>query len=429
MASVRAPGDGASREFYQEALLRLSRVSGDDGRTTDEVLYDACSLIAATLDVARVGVWMFVDEKRAIRCESLYQQGRLDVISEGTLLRATDFPSYFQAIGQSRSVCVTQDDDDSLAQEFRAAYLTPLGITSMLDVPIYRGGDIVGIVCHEHVGPTRHWTELECEFAASVGDIAGRLCVESSRRRVQERLDGYERRMSELQRMSAMGRMAAGIAHDFNNVLTGILGYADLVREYPLPKEAAEHVNALAEIADVGRRLTKGLQAYALGDGHSPRVTALADVIERSRGMLDMAIGSALSLRLQLASHVGRVFVDPTQVERVLLNLAINARDASPSPGTVTVSLQEAPPPRALEGSRNRYVMLEVRDEGDGMAPEIRDRVLEPFFTTKGKRGTGLGLAIVDQVATSAGGFVDIESAPGQGTSIRVYLPRIADAS
>jgi two-component system cell cycle sensor histidine kinase/response regulator CckA len=427
MTSVRAPGDGTSREYYEDALLRLSRISRTDGRTAEDVLHEACSLISATLDVARVGVWLFADEKRAIRCESLYQQGRLDV-TEGTLLRAIDFPIYFDAIRKSRMVCVIQEDDDTLAQEFREAYLKPLGVTSMIDVPIYRGGDVAGIVCHEHIGPPRRWTEDECQFAASVGDIAGRLCEESSRRRAEEQLDGYERRMVELQRMSAMGRMAAGIAHDFNNVLTGILGYADLIREYPLSPEVSGHVKSLGDVADVGRRLTKELQAYALGDGHSPRVTALDDVIKRSRGMLDMAIGNELSLRLQLASQVGRVFVDPTQVERVLLNLAINARDASPAPGTVTVSLKEALPPRASEGSRNRYVMLEVRDEGHGMTPEVRDRVLEPFFTTKGSRGTGLGLAIVDQVATSAGGFVDIESEPGQGTAVRVFLPRIADA-
>ncbi len=157
-------------------------------------------------------------------------------------------------------------------------------------------------------------------------------------------------------------------------------------------------------------------------------MTALPDVIERSRSVVQIALGKRRKLNFCVTPNVGRVFVDPVQVERILVNLAVNAADACPPDGVVMISLNEVPPPQAADGSRHRYVLLEVRDTGHGMTPEVRARVLEPFFTTKGDKGTGLGLAIVNQVATNAGGFVDIESELGQGTAVRVYLPKIAEA-
>jgi two-component system cell cycle sensor histidine kinase/response regulator CckA len=431
MTRVRPPGDGeGSRAFYQDALLRLSRLSVRTGRTAEDVMQEAGELVSATLQLARVGIWLLIDDGRAIRCAFLYQRGRLEAY-EGTILHATDFPSYFQAIADSRSVAVFDNVGDGLADEFRDAYLAPLGITSMLDVPIYRGGRIAGIICHEHVGPPRLWTELEREFATSVGDITGRLWEESSRLRAQQAFTGYEARLADIQRMSALGRMAAGVAHDFNNVLTGVFGYADLIRTASAEHaDIVSHTNAISDIAQAGRRLTSALLAYGLGDGNGnhPRVTALPDIIERSRGVVQIALGKRMTLNVCVAPNVGRVFVDPVQVERILVNLAVNAADASASKGVVTIGLSEGPPPQSLGNSRNRYVLLEVKDSGCGMTPEVRKRVLEPFFTTKGNKGTGLGLAIVNQVATSAGGFVDIDSEVGQGTAVRVYLPKIAEA-
>jgi two-component system cell cycle sensor histidine kinase/response regulator CckA len=429
MMTDRTPGDGdGSRAAYQDALLRLSRLSVRGGRTAEDVMREAGDLVSSTLQVARIGIWFLIDEGRAIRCAFLYQRGRLEAY-EGTILHAADFPAYFQAIAESRSVAVFDSVGDGLADEFREAYLQPLGITSMLDVPIYRGGRVAGIICHEHVGPPRRWTDLEREFATSVGDITGRLWEESSRVRAQQAFNGYEARLADIQRMSALGRMAAGVAHDFNNVLTGVFGYTDLIRAAAADgSDILAHADALSDIAQTGRRLTNALLAYGLGNGNHPRVTALGDIIERSRSVVKIALGKRRKLNFCVAPNVGRVFVDPVQVERILVNLAVNAADACAQDGVVTISLNEVPPPQAADGSRHRYVLLEVRDTGQGMSPEVRARVLEPFFTTKGDKGTGLGLAIVNQVATNAGGFVDIESELGHGTAVRVYLPKIAEA-
>ena len=349
MTRVRAPGDGeGSRAFYQSALLRLSRLSVKGGRTAEDVMREAGDLVSSTLQLARIGIWFLIDEGRAIRCAFLYQRGRLEAY-EGTILHATDFPGYFQAIADSRSVAVFDSDGDGLADEFRDAYLAPLGITSMLDVPIYRGGRVAGIICHEHVGPPRRWTDLEREFATSVGDITGRLWEETSRLRAQQAFGGYETRLADIQRMSALGRMAAGVAHDFNNVLTGVFGYTDLIRAAATGNsDILPHAEALAEIAQAGRRLTSALLAYGNGNGNHPRVTALPDVIERSRSVVQIALGKRRKLNFCVTPNVGRVFVDPVQVERILVNLAVNAADACPPDGVVTISLNEVPPPQAV---------------------------------------------------------------------------------
>lgn len=412
---------------YDMALLDLSRLRlGDDHEAVHGTLMDASRIIATTLGVSRVGVWFFLDKARAIRCDFLYQHGDLHPC-EGTILHAADFPAYFQAMASSRVVPVT--GADVMARELRDTYLAPLGITAMLDAPIYRGGRIVGIVCHEHTGPPREWTDSECRFATSVGDIAGRLCEEAARRRAQQRLQRYETQVESLQRMSAMGRLAAGLAHDFNNVLAAVLGYSELIRVRAAgDAEIREMTRELDTAAENGRRLAERLFAYGRQDSGQPRVVSPGEVVRRAAALVRATLGPEVALEVSIDDGVGRVFIDPADLERMVVNLGVNAGDAMPQGGTITLRLSEALPPATAEGYGLRHVLLEVRDTGRGIDPTIRERVLEPFFTTKGDKGTGLGLAIVHQTATRAGGFVDIESEVGLGTAVRVYLPRIGEA-
>jgi two-component system, cell cycle sensor histidine kinase and response regulator CckA len=415
-----------ARAPFDAALLQLSRLRLGAERQSEDVFREAGTLITERLRVARVGIWVLLNEASAIRCEYLFQRGLLEAC-EGTILHRVDFPGYFEAIFASRSVAVADLAGDGLANELRDAYLTPLGITSMLDVPIYRGGRVVGIICHEHIGPTREWTRLEREFVAAIGDIAGRLWEEDSRRRARRMLGRYESRFAEVQRTTSMGLLAAGVAHDFSNVLTAVLGYADLIRGAARDKsDVVAYADALAATAEGANGLVRALLAYGRGGSQRPRVTALADILARSTGVLQTALGKGLELDTQVRANVGRVFVDPSQVERILLNLVMNARDGCPGGGRVTITLGEAPPPRHEASHGSSYVLLEVKDTGVGIEPAVLSRVFEPFFTTKGNKGTGLGLAIVNQAVTSAGGFVDIDSAPGKGTAVRIFLPRIA---
>jgi signal transduction histidine kinase len=292
----------------------------------------------------------------------------------------------------------------------------------MLDAPILQGGDIIGIVCHEHVGSTREWTDPECEFAASVGDIVARLYAEAARLRAESELKAHQARLIELQQFGEMGRLAAGVAHDFNNVLNAIFAYVDLVADAAGDNPRVHRLTAeLASIAERGRELTHNLMTLGRVNAQRPRVVSPADVINSSVPLLRGVAGPRVSVEIRIPRNVSRVLIDPIQLERAILNLVVNARDAMPAGGVVTVELREE-----TVGHQSSFVVLEVSDTGVGMDTETRERIFETFFSTKGSQGRGLGMSIVNQIITMAGGFIQVDSYPGKGTNVRLYVPRIA---
>jgi len=313
-----------------------------------------------------------------------------------------------------------------MSEEFRASYLSPLGITAMLDAPILQGGDIIGIVCHEHVGDARTWTDPECEFAASVGDIVARLYAEAERLRAERALAAHQARLIELQQFSEMGRLAAGVAHDFNNVLNAIFAYVDLVADAAGDNpEVIRLTGELTSIADSGRELAHNLMTLGRVNAQRPRVISPADVITTAVPLLRGAAGPRLRVETRIPEAISRVLIDPIQLERAVVNLVVNARDAMPAGGVVTVALREETVGERPD-RQTVFVVLEVSDTGVGMDSETRERMFETFFSTKGSRGRGLGMSNVNQIITMAGGFIQVDSDLGKGTRIRLYLPRIA---
>ncbi|MGE3273037.1 MAG: sensor histidine kinase [Chloroflexota bacterium] len=390
-----------------------------------DILRQVTEIATATLRVGRVSIWRFLDERRAIRCDYLYQPASQSVF-EGTVLHAQDFPNYFRALELRRAVSVAAIESDPFMREFHASYFQPLGITSMLDAPIYQAGETVGIVCHEHIGPVRQWTALECEFAATVADTIGRLYEELARIQAVQSLGTYQAHVMDVQKLGALGRMAAGMAHDFKNVLAAIYGYADLIAEQAQNQPAViDLVHGLTDAAGRGAHLTEQLLMLGQGTPGHPRVIDPRTLLQQYQEMLSMAAGAASSVLVQAPEAVSRIFVDPDQLERAILNLVMNARDAMPAGGTIEITLRDEDNPEP-DARGSAYVMVSVRDTGLGMDSATRERIYEPFFTTKGEAGTGLGMAIVQHIVTRAGGFMDVESALGQGTTVRLFLPRIA---
>jgi two-component system, cell cycle sensor histidine kinase and response regulator CckA len=419
------PGESDPRQALKAVALRLARERVTDARPLRDVLKVVTEIAAAALQVKRVSVWFFVDEPRSIRCDYLYQPDRGNIY-EGAILHASDFPVYFSVLESSRVVRFVDRGGDPMSEEFRASYLSPLGITAMLDAPILQGGDIIGIVCHEHVGSAREWTDPECEFAASVGDIVARLYAEAERLRAESALEAQQTRLAELQQFGEMGRLAAGVAHDFNNVLNVIYAYVDLIadaggRNPEVNRLAAE----LASVADRGRELTHKLMTLGRVDVQRPRVVSPADVLNDSLPLLRGAAGPRVRVETHVPSHVSRIFIDPVQLERAVVNLVVNARDAMPAGGVVTVELREESVGHSPD-RQSTFVALEVSDTGVGMDTETRARMFETFFSTKGTKGHGLGMSIVNQIITLAGGFIQVDSYLGKGTSVRLYLPSIA---
>jgi PAS domain S-box-containing protein len=232
------------------------------------------------------------------------------------------------------------------------------------------------------------------------------------------------------QKLDALGRLAGGVAHDFNNLLTVILGYSEsAIEEMP---EAGRLRASLEEIRAAGHRaadLTRRLLAFSRRQPAQPSVLDLNEVVSAAQGMLRRLLGETIRLETKLAPSLRFVLADPGQIDQVLMNLAVNARDAMPRGGTLTIETANAEltetevAPRG--GKPGAYAVLTVRDTGLGMDAAVLDRLFEPFFTTKPPgHGTGLGLSTVYGIVNQAGGFITVESRPGAGSSFRLHFPK-----
>jgi signal transduction histidine kinase len=278
-------------------------------------------------------------------------------------------------------------------------------------------------------------------FLVTIRDVTERRRLERERDaldRLRERVDAQrqrqelEARLQRSQRLESVGQLAGGVAHDFNNLLSAILNYTTMVREdLPGDHEAQEDLAEVEEAARRGARLVKRLLLFSRGQLTMPQVVDPNSVIKSLDGLLRGSIGSHVKLEYELDAAPGTIAADVTNVEQVLVNLVVNARDAlEPAGGTVTVatspvelSADEAVDRDAAPGP---YVCLSVSDDGCGMDAETARRALEPFFSTKAPgTGTGLGLATVAGIVSHAGGWVAIDSAPSAGTTVRVHLPAV----
>jgi PAS domain S-box-containing protein len=234
------------------------------------------------------------------------------------------------------------------------------------------------------------------------------------------------------QKMEAVGRLAGGVAHDFNNILTAIQGYSEQARKRLDGDEvAAEYIHEVEKAAQRAASLTRQLLAFSRKQTLQPKVVDLNTVVAHMDKMLRRLIGEDIELVTRPGPDLGRVLVDPGQIEQVLMNLAVNAREAMPDGGKLTIEtanvvLDARYAHQHPDVAPGPYVLLAVSDTGVGMTPEIKARVFEPFFTTKGAgRGTGLGLATCFGIVKQSGGHISVYSEPGHGTSFKIFLPRV----
>jgi signal transduction histidine kinase len=233
----------------------------------------------------------------------------------------------------------------------------------------------------------------------------------------------------ESRRVGALAAMAAGVAHDFTNILTVMLGGAELIAEHPAcPAEVAACAQQITAAGQRGVALAQALMGFARPGPRSSRVVRPAEVLTAQLVVLQAAAGARHPVTLEVRSAAGRVLIDPHQLERVVLNLVVNARDAMPDGGPIGVVV-DAVVARDDDGKPGPCVLIAVRDCGTGIPPAVLARIFDPFFTTKPRgQGTGVGLAVVSQVVSDAGGFVRVETAVGQGSTFRVYLPQVSSA-
>jgi PAS domain S-box-containing protein len=300
---------------------------------------------------------------------------------------------------------------------------------SWLGVPLRTHSRTIGVLVVQHYEDEHAYGERDLEFLESVGN---QVAIAIDRKRAETSLRATEEQLRQSQKMESIGTLAGGIAHDFNNLLTAINGYSELA----LRKLEADHPvrSKIEEIKKAGERaaaLTRQLLAFSRKQLLQPRVLDLNSVVTGMGKMLPRMIGEDIDLRIELDSSLGQVKADPGQIEQVILNLAVNARDAMLDGGYLTIKTGNVHFDRKLSKRRlvvepGHYVMLSVSDNGCGMDAETRTHIFEPFFTTKevGK-GTGLGLSTAYGIVKQSGGSVWVYSEVGLGTTFKIYLPRV----
>jgi PAS domain S-box-containing protein len=367
-----------------------------------------------------------IERKRAeeaLREREAYYRTILEHIGDAVFIAAPDSryldvnPRACELTGYSREELLRLRISDTYAAEERAA-------AAALVSEVATGRPVV----------------LERSLVRKDGTV---LTVESNARRLPDgRLLGAVRDITErkkledqlrqAQKLEAVGRLAGGVAHDFNNVLTAIFGYVDLVLEdVPAGSPPRQDLEEIRKAAERAAGLTRQLLAFSRQQVLQPVVLNVTDVVQDIDKMVRRLVGEDVAVRLNLASDVGNVRTDPGQLQQVIMNLVVNARDAMPTGGKLLIETDNADLTEQYAElhqpvTPGRYVMLAVSDTGTGMTAETRARIFEPFFTTKEKgRGTGLGLSTVYGIVKQSGGYIWVYSEPGRGTTFKIYLPRV----
>jgi two-component system, cell cycle sensor histidine kinase and response regulator CckA len=304
------------------------------------------------------------------------------------------------------------------------------GLHHGLERTAFQRGD-VALIQHQRKDGTIVDMELvshEMELAAGRARLVLASDI-SERTRTRAALHQSEEQLRQAQRMDAAGRLAGGVAHDFNNLLTTIRGFSDLLlRDLPEGDRKRKDAEQIRKAADRGVVLTRQLLSFGRQQALEPRAIDLNSLVENMKGLIQRLIGADIRLQTELRAGLGEVKMDPGQLEQVLVNLVLNARDAMVSGGTLTIETGER---QISESARGRsvkpgwYVVLAVSDTGSGMNDDTLGHVFEPFFTsqTPGTRA-GLGLSIVYGIVRQSGGVVRVSSEPGLGTTVKIFLPR-----
>ena len=385
--------------------------------------------------VGLLGICRDISDRKMVEEEMRRSQQKLRIHFEHTPLAVVEWdldfrvadwnPSAERIFGYSREEALGQHGSFIVHPQFRER------VDRVWQTLLQETGATRNVGENDNI--TKDGRIISCEwYNTPLVDESGRvLGVASLVQDVTERV-ALEERLRQSQKMEAVGRLAGGVAHDFNNLLTVILGYSQILAEgVPAGSRLADSTAQIKSAADRASGITRQLLAFSRKQVLSPRVINLNDIVLNLDSLLRRLIGEDIEVLTAPSNDLGSVKADPGQIEQVIMNLALNARDAMPSGGKLTLEtanaqLDESYTERHQPAEPGLYVMLAVTDTGHGMTPETQARIFEPFYTTKevGK-GTGLGLSMVYGIVKQSGGYIWVYSEPDRGTTFKIYLPRV----
>ncbi len=413
-------------------LALLNRIiaasAATPGKDQEAILEVACRELALALNVPHAVAALLDKMKTTITVVAEYSA------EEGLATLHQAWPVVDDPLGQyllsHKTPLVTGEDLNNPHLDLIHNHLRQRGIASLLLVPLVIEGEVVGSLGLASLEPRRFSTE-EINLTWSVADQLAGVLV---RVRLEEKRRQLEEQYYQAQKMEAVGRLTAGVAHDFNNLLTAINGFAELIQAQLRPDDPVQEM--VAAVLRSGQRaagLVRQLLAFSRKQIIQPQVLNLNTIVAELDKMLQRIIGEDIHLKTVLASDLWPVNVDPAQLEQVIANLVVNARDAMPAGGQLTIEtanvvIDDDYVESHLDTQPGNYVLLAISDTGCGMSPEVKAHIFEPFFTTKEKgRGTGLGLATVYGIVKQSGGHIWVYSEEGIGTTFKIYLPAVEE--
>jgi PAS domain S-box-containing protein len=440
LSIVRDITERKASEERIRALNRLLRTISEVNkclvRATDEesLLKDVCRILLSHGGYALA--WIGRADRETMRLVPVASAGDQAGYLERIEVRWDDTPEgrgpLGTAIREGRPVIVSDVQVDPMVAPWRD-FMLRHGFGSIAALPVRRGGAVTAGLA-VYAAEKAFIDEEEIELLEGLaGDISYALDVFDAResaRKGEAQLEKSQQQLLQAQKMEAIGRLAGGVAHDFNNLLTVIQGYGELVRESLSGDPRHESMEELLKAAGRAASLTRQLLAFSRKQVLEPKVVRLDAIVRETGHMLERLIGEDIALSLVAPEDLATVKADPGQIEQVVLNLAVNARDAMPNGGQLTVSVGSLTMATPLDGfpdqlPAGRWVLMTVEDTGCGMDAETLSHAFEPFFTTKERgKGTGLGLSTVYGIVRQSDGRVQVTSVPGRGTSFQIYLPR-----